>query len=189
MIPSISCTVQPGTCKSVSDRRKAITKLTVSALISGIVYKSETKNDDLNPEFKQAEIDLWELTEGNLDAPLRITIHEEDSGEAKEYLGQVVVSTNELIQRKPTEPMELQAGNMKAEGYLYADVATLVDYVNIKDQVVKLQSAADQARGAIAAQQNAEKLAAEESQRAKANAVQAEKAASAAQDKVKEMGG
>lgn len=61
------------------------------------MYQSEVVQNSLDPTFKMVELDICKLTEGSLEGPVRITLHEKDDGDAKDYLGQIVTSVKDII--------------------------------------------------------------------------------------------
>jgi hypothetical protein len=159
-----------------------------SLFFSSSIYKSEIVEDNLDPKFKMATIDLWALTKGDLDAPLRLALHDKDGGAETEYLGQFVTTVMELSRAKDFGgAIELMSGAAATQGHMYVDAIELVDYKDLEEEVVKLEAAVAAAKTAIPAQQKAEQAAVEEAKRAQDNANKAKQAAEAAQKQVETM--
>lgn len=172
-------------CVRGSKRDLSVDRPVSSIFYSVQIYESEVIANSLDPKFAKAELDICELTGGDLEAPIRLTLLEQDSKE-DEYLGQVMTSVKDLMENGP-EPMELKSGDEATQGHFFLDSINLTDYKDLKEEVGKSQKKADAAMAAVPAQEKAEKLAAEEAERAQDNATKAQEAADAAKQKVEEM--
>jgi hypothetical protein len=151
------------------------------------MYQSEVVQNSLDPTFKMAELDICKLTEGSLEGPVRITLHEKDDGDSKEYLGQIVTSVKDLMEATPSDAMDLEKGGTSAQGRMFVAKAELLDFKDLKDEAAKLKTAAQKANTAAFAQAKTEQLAVEEAKKAQDNAAKAKEAADAAQKLVEVM--
>jgi hypothetical protein len=134
-----------------------------------------------------ATIDLWALTKGDLDAPLRLTLHDKDGGSETETLGELVTTVMELSQAKDGAAIEFKSGAAATQGHMYVDAIELVEYKDLQEEAVKLEAAVAAAKTSIPAQQKAEQAAVEEAKRAQDNANNAKQAADAAKKQVEAM--
>mmetsp|Transcript_19910 Transcript_19910/g.33055 ORF Transcript_19910/g.33055 Transcript_19910/m.33055 type:complete len:156 (+) Transcript_19910:1355-1822(+) len=151
------------------------------------MYQSEVVQNSLNPTFKTAELDICVLTNGDLEGPLRITLHEQDEGQDKDYLGQIVTSVKDVMEATPSDALDLKKGNAPTQGHMFVAKAELIDYKDLKEETAKLQTAAQKAKAAIPAQEKAEQLVETAAKKAEDNATKAKEAADAAQKQVEEM--
>uniref|UniRef100_A0A7R9VD07 C2 domain-containing protein n=1 Tax=Pseudictyota dubia TaxID=2749911 RepID=A0A7R9VD07_9STRA len=62
-----------------------------------VVYKSEVIENDLNPEWAMAEIDLQSLCESDFDAPIELTCFDRDLGKRRELIGSFQSTVNDLV--------------------------------------------------------------------------------------------
>lgn len=151
------------------------------------MYQSEVVQNCLDPSFKTAELDMCTLTDGSLEGPVRITLHEKDDGDSKDYLGQIVTSVKEILAATASTAMDLKKGGNSAQGHMFVAKAELLDFKDLTEEAVKLKAAATKANMAAFAQAKTEALAAEEAKKAQDNAAKAKEAADAAQKLVEEM--
>jgi len=141
---------------------------------SEIVYTSEVVEDNLNPVWKTASLDIAALIEdGNLDTPIRIKINDKDKGGVKSYIGDLMTSVNHLMKVKSErKPVNLYMFEDDV-GRLGVDIAELVDYKDWKWESTKLLSEAKEMRSVFERKAKQAKAAAEE---AKSLAAQAKDA-------------
>lgn len=63
------------------------------------VYRSEAKTNYLSPTFDQCKFELSTLCRGDLDAPLLITVYNNDSANQNRVVGSLETSIREMIQK------------------------------------------------------------------------------------------
>jgi hypothetical protein len=61
------------------------------------MIRSNCVEDELNPVWDPVTLDLDALCGNNLDAPIRITILDKDKGNTTQYLGQVMLTVNQIL--------------------------------------------------------------------------------------------
>ena len=68
-----------------------------SAVSGKKLVRSNVVEDELHPVWQPMELDLDVLCGGRLDAPIRITVLDKDAGDATQYLGQVMMTVNQML--------------------------------------------------------------------------------------------
>mmetsp|Transcript_26450 Transcript_26450/g.37137 ORF Transcript_26450/g.37137 Transcript_26450/m.37137 type:complete len:381 (-) Transcript_26450:54-1196(-) len=158
-----------------------------------VLYKSEAIDSNLNPIWEKTELDIYELTNGNLDTKVRITVYDEDDDDKKEYIGQVLVSVNTMLESSSSSKdgddetpvhFDIVKGLQTpgGQGHLIVEDANLVDYVDMKQQAQELKKQAEELRMSSYDIEKKSKAAAEEAQNAMVEAKKAERNATVAQD-------
>jgi len=160
-----------------------------SAVTGQKIVRSNVVEDDLNPVWDTMVLDLDLLTGGKLDSPVRITVLDKDAGDVTQYLGQCILSVNQMLgvgdgvlKHYPL----IKGGTASAQGSLSVKKAELMPsaYAS-RDAHKHLQlvlTALDAKRDALLEESEAKKAAAVQAQ---TKADQAQAAAQALEDKVK----
>lgn len=68
-----------------------------SAVTGTKLLRSNVVEDELSPLWDPIKLDLDTLTGENLDAPIRITVMDKDGGGKVQYLGQVMITVNQML--------------------------------------------------------------------------------------------
>mmetsp|Transcript_12132 Transcript_12132/g.18793 ORF Transcript_12132/g.18793 Transcript_12132/m.18793 type:complete len:298 (-) Transcript_12132:146-1039(-) len=160
-----------------------------------VLYKSETVNSNLNPIWEKTELDIFDLTNGNLDTKVRITVYDEDLDDKKEYIGQVLVSVNTMLESSSKDGDDETPGfnivkglqTEGGQGQLIVEDANLVDYVCIEKKARELKEEAEELRMSSYDMEKKSKAAAEEAQNAMVEAKKAERESMIAQDAADEV--
>lgn len=61
------------------------------------LVRSNVVEDELNPVWEDLFLDLDLLTGGRLDVPVRLTVSDKDAGDRTQYLGQVMMTVNQMM--------------------------------------------------------------------------------------------
>ena len=65
-----------------------------------IVHRSACIKNTLNPKWLEEEIDISVLCGGDLDLPLRLSVHDHESSGKHVSMGMVETSVNEILKKK-----------------------------------------------------------------------------------------
>jgi len=149
-----------------------------------VVYKSETINDCLEPEWQCASIDANALTNGNLDMKIRITLSDSDADEKSDYLGQILVSVNSL---ETGQTYDLQKGLQNTgKGQLQVTKVELQNHEDLREKAQKLKEQAEEVRMLSYETARISKAKFQEAQNAMMEAKQAQHEATVAEEEAME---
>lgn len=141
--------------------------------------RSNRVEDNLNPVWDERCYDLEQLCGASLTMPLRITVSDKDGGGKSEYLGNVALSVQEMIDGVAVEL--LRGGSAVGEAKISAQVAELLADVNVpRSAKVALQATLDAVADLEKLKENS-RIQMEEAQAAKVVAEEAKEAAQAKQ--------
>ena len=160
-----------------------------SAVTGKKIVRSNVVEDELNPVWEMMLLDLDLLTGGKFDLPIRITVLDKDAGDATQYLGQVILTVNQMLgvgdgvlKHYPL----IKGGTTCAQGSISVQKAELLPAAYASREAHKhlqlVMTALDAQRDALLEESEAKKNAADQAQ---TKADQAEAAVQALDDKVK----
>jgi len=89
------------------------------------VYRSNVVKDNLNPNWNEDIISLSALCGGDLDAPLLLTIYDHESDGEHDFMGQIEVTVNRLVNMVGQVGLYVMDMNGKDVGKLVVKTATL----------------------------------------------------------------
>lgn len=163
-----------------------------------VVYKSEVIENSMDPEWEMADVDMNALTNGNLDMKIRITFSDSDEDEKKDYLGQILVSVNDIVKRQEdgvTTPYNITKGmHSDGLGQIQVQDVKLIDFVDLREKAKQLKDEAEDVRMSSYEKARVSKAVAEEAQvamieakKAQQDAMVAEEVAEEASKRVEEL--
>jgi len=91
------------------------------------VYRSNVVKDNLNPNWNEDIISLGALCGGDLDAPLLLTIYDHEGDGEHDFMGQIEVTVNRLVNMVGQVGLYVMDMNGKDVGKLMVQTATLSD--------------------------------------------------------------
>mmetsp|Transcript_56261 Transcript_56261/g.168458 ORF Transcript_56261/g.168458 Transcript_56261/m.168458 type:complete len:536 (-) Transcript_56261:163-1770(-) len=97
------------------------------------VYESDVLENNLNPNWSELEIQLKDLCDGDLNAPLTFVIYDYDPDNSDDFMGKFERSVNGLLSAASSDDAFDLNKNGKIAGSVLILMAELIDYVNPVD--------------------------------------------------------
>jgi methyl-accepting chemotaxis protein len=101
------------------------------------VCRSNKVEDNLNPTWDPTYFDLDALCGGDMDAPLRVTVLDKDKGDATEYIGEVLLSVNQMLSQQQQPIGLVNKNGQPTKGTVIVQQATLLPQEFVSQKVKK----------------------------------------------------
>lgn len=167
---------------------KLISLLFLSHSISNTIYTSNVTENNLNPVWSQAEVQIADLCGGDLDKPVTVVIGDRDANDTIEHMGQFEMSTNGFISAVSSgrnDAIEMKKDG-KTTGEIHVMRARLDGYADLKEEAKKAQAKLDESKAALKNFADSAAAAAKEAESAKSAAGKNTKEVEAAKKKLEE---
>jgi Ca2+-dependent lipid-binding protein len=90
------------------------------------VHRTETINNNLNPNWRRVELPMQQLCNGDYRRPLSLQVFDEDSGGRSELIGQVQTTLEEIQSKRGTNFVLHNEALRKKKGKKYTNAGLLV---------------------------------------------------------------
>lgn len=149
---------------------------------SDTVFRSKAMDNNLNPVWPEAQVDVGELCGGDFDSPIRVAFFDADEGTQKDYFGQFQMSVNGFLEAKAADPIQMAKGGKTTKGSIFVRGAEVVDFKDLKEVAEKAREAALEAKRQVHSKSEGVTSAKQEAEAARDAAKQAATAAKVAEE-------